>query len=51
VLTSLVATFLLFQHRWTQVTAADPRKVLAQEIADTLRARLKQPAPHIEEVE
>jgi capsule polysaccharide export protein KpsE/RkpR len=39
--TGLCAAFLLFQHRWVQVSIADPRKALAHEISSTLRARLR----------
>ena len=41
VFTTLAAVFLLFEHRWMQVSVDDPRKALAQEIVKTLRARLR----------
>ena len=48
--TSLVATCVLFQNQWTNVSVADPRKVFAQEISDTLRARLRKQRPRTGEV-
>jgi capsule polysaccharide export protein KpsE/RkpR len=40
--TAISSALLLFQYRWVQVSVADPRKALAHEIGNTLRASLWQ---------
>jgi len=39
----ITATWLLFHERWTEMSPADPRKVLSQHIGRTLRASRKIP--------
>jgi capsule polysaccharide export protein KpsE/RkpR len=39
--TSVAAALLLAWHRWLQISASDPRKVLAQQVYTTLCATLK----------
>jgi uncharacterized protein involved in exopolysaccharide biosynthesis len=41
VFTSVAAALLLAWHRWLQIGASDPRKVLAQQIYGTVSAALK----------
>jgi capsule polysaccharide export protein KpsE/RkpR len=41
--------YLLFQHRWALVSAADPRKVLAREVIHTFQARMARSISHSEE--
>lgn len=42
---SVAAALLLAWNRWSQISVSDPRKMLAQEIYDTLHASLKGPRP------
>lgn len=39
--TSIAAALLLAWHRWMQISASDPRKLLAQQICGTISASLK----------
>jgi hypothetical protein len=47
VFTSLSAALLLAWHRWLQISAGDPRKILAQQIYGSVSTKLKSPKSQI----